>query len=196
MQRWLVAALGLLLAGCAGRPGEAAPGTARELGVAPPAQPPVRVPARSTAVAAPQPAPGVEEVDHRAKYRVELTAIYATLRRSCGECHGGAREPGPRTRMEFSDSLAWMVERGFVWPLDGAGSPLVVMMADGSMPPAGVEPRPSAEEIQALLVFIDDAGNWSTLAPDPALYGPYGFVLDQPEPEAPREPLDAGADGG
>jgi len=61
------------------------------------------------------------------------------------------------------DDMDEMVDQGFVVPLNAAESPLVQLMRDGSMPPPGVEPRPTDEDIDILVQYIDNPLFWSEI---------------------------------
>lgn len=50
-------------------------------------------------------------------------------------------------------------------PFNGALSPLVQVMVDGSMPPPGIAPRPSELEITMIRAFIDNPLLWPELPP-------------------------------
>jgi hypothetical protein len=82
-------------------------------------------------------------------------ALESWLASSCGSCHGntlgdaGASERIPLVNV--SDMLA----QGVIVPCNPDGSLLVQRLRDDSMPPPGVNPRPTAREIRELVAFID-----------------------------------------
>ena len=90
------------------------------------------------------------------------------LDKYCGACHGrpsdANAEPGP---LEFTDDVDRMVALGIIVPFDGGASPLVQVMADGSMPPRGVVPRPTESEITAIDEFIENPLLWPEQPPVP-----------------------------
>ena len=87
--------------------------------------------------------------------------VLVVLDEYCGACHGGPSnndvEPGP---LEFTDDIDRMVTLGIIAPFNGAFSPLVQVMGDGSMPPAGIVPRPTETEITMIRAFIDNPLRW------------------------------------
>ena len=80
----------------------------------------------------------------------------------CGSCHGAEaiREGNVQGGFDFVTDMDRMVEEGWVVPLSSEYSLLVQVMRNGSMPPPGVEPRPTRNDIQIVAQFIDNPLFW------------------------------------
>lgn len=72
---------------------------------------------------------------------------------NCQTCHSGDAAPGG-----FDDvtNVDRMIGQGLIVPGDAEGSPVYLRVAADEMPPAGVEPRPGADEREALAYWIDE----------------------------------------
>lgn len=81
------------------------------------------------------------------------SAARAVLTKHCGRCHADA--PGEGGFDGVAD-LKSLVSRGYLTPGDPAASKLLKRIADGSMPPAGVAPRPSAADIATVSAWVAD----------------------------------------
>ena len=74
------------------------------------------------------------------------------LKTYCSRCHSPDNPSGGFGVALDSQKL---VEKGKVVPGDAASSPIYRRAKNGTMPPATVEPRPSAEDIEVLRTWID-----------------------------------------
>jgi len=102
------------------------------------------------------------------------------LETHCGACHGAEARATDNVQgdLGYLDDLDRVVERGLIVALESGRSRVVQVMLDGSMPPRGVEPRPSAAEIAAVRAFIDR----------PAFYSDDAPSIDGPDSASPLEP--------
>ncbi len=73
----------------------------------------------------------------------------------CGNCHANGADQGGLANIDDYDSL---IDLGLIVPGDAAGSPLFARVEAGTMPPAGVMPRPSDTAIDRLGDYIDECG--------------------------------------
>ena len=93
------------------------------------------------------------------------------LDKYCGQCHGAG---GPAAGgMDYITDLAALVANDKVIPTLPDESPLYIRLATETMPPAGVELRPSADEVAAIYAWIK-AGAPSGPAPTNCL--DQGFI--------------------
>ena len=116
--------------------------------------------------------PGEEQAARRernkALYVQAMQGVNDVLQRNCSSCHGKDLPNAPcGLRFDNTDDLYVL---RLVAPLSFEDSPIVKVILDQSMPPPGVEPRPSADDLDALRAFIDDPLFWSTLPPDGGNY--------------------------
>jgi hypothetical protein len=161
-----VAALLLVAAGCGGDsndtegrspipPEETAPRSYRPT-------PPPRSFAPPNDPAPPRPAPPSEaelSAAQRARYVEAVQSVDTLLERHCGSCHSKSVPAAPcGLRFDHTDDL---VAVGLLAPLSAETSRVVQVIADGSMPPPGVMPRPTPSELDQLRAFIDDPSSWS-----------------------------------
>jgi mono/diheme cytochrome c family protein len=113
----------------------------------------------------------------------EITLLYL-----CGSCHGPEAIAKGNVQGGFDaiKDVDRMIQLGLVVPLHSAESRLVQMLRDGSMPPPGVEPRPTDIDIEIVAAFIDNPLFWDVPLPvTPALDGGAAVASE-----------DAAADGG
>ncbi len=94
----------------------------------------------------------VQSADCRADPPALQIQAQSVLQTYCSRCHGaeGSVEGG----MNYGADLAKLVARKKVLPGDPAGSRLYQRLEDGSMPPPGEKPRPSAAEIASIKKWI------------------------------------------
>lgn len=194
----LLAALSTLVVGCGSSSDDA-----EAQSPSPPAETaprPERPPAHSFAppsdTAPPAPAPPSEaelSQARRARYVESIRAIDGILARNCGACHSKSVPTAP-CGLRFDDTDDLDVLR-LVLPLSAETSPVVQVIADGSMPPPDVQPRPTPSELEQLRAFIDDPASWS----QPPLDGGRDLARAYADAEsnacdvAPPSGLDAGA---
>lgn len=84
------------------------------------------------------------------------------LGRLCGSCHGeeAIRSGNVQAGIDYIEDLDRLVDAGLIIALRSDDSLLVQMMDAGEMPPPGVEPRPTRNDILALRGFIDQPLFW------------------------------------
>lgn len=88
------------------------------------------------------------------------------LRTKCGQCHGSnLNELVAQGGMNYIDDVDALVQNGKLVPLQPGESLIVQYMLDDSMPPPGVSPRPTPEEIQVVLRFVESPENWPGYEP-------------------------------
>jgi WD40 repeat protein/mono/diheme cytochrome c family protein len=90
----------------------------------------------------------------RADQKLELTdQAKAVFKAHCYRCHGqnGSIEGG----VNYIGDLSKLVSRKKITPGDAAASRLYKRMDEGTMPPAGEEPRPTAAELAVIKKWID-----------------------------------------
>ena len=94
-------------------------------------------------------------------------SVTGTLDWFCGSCHGAQaiREGNVQGGFDSVADLDRMVTLGLVVPLSSVDSLLVQVMLNGSMPPPGVEPRPTRNDIQIVAQSIDNPLFWDSPAP-------------------------------
>jgi mono/diheme cytochrome c family protein len=80
------------------------------------------------------------------------TSVQALLATDCGTCHGP--DSPALGGMNYVSDLVALVAKGKVIPGDPEGSLLYSRIAKDQMPPAGVEPRPTAAEIDLVRDWI------------------------------------------
>jgi hypothetical protein len=85
------------------------------------------------------------------------------LAENCYACHGqgGSASGG----FDYVRDTERLITTGKIVPGDAAGSPLFQRMETRSMPPAGVEPRPSDDDVELIQIWIDET--LVTEDPDP-----------------------------
>jgi len=94
--------------------------------------------------------------------------VLGILYEHCGACHGRPSDaeanavPGP---LEFTDDIDRMVALGIIEPLNGAFSPLVQVMVDGSMPPLECGPGPVENDVTLIRQWIDNPNYWRERPP-------------------------------
>jgi hypothetical protein len=96
----------------------------------------------------------------------ERQILESFLRTQCATCHLPSSNPLTRTSdgLNDIDNFFYQVRAGTVIPGDSANSRLIIRMREpgiGSMPPLGITPRPTKEQIDRIARFIDDESNWS-----------------------------------
>jgi hypothetical protein len=91
-----------------------------------------------------------------------LSPIRSALTEQCGACHGAEAIAHRTVLGGFScvEDVDCMVELGLLVPLDSSGSRMIVLMRNGSMPPSGVQPRPTTEDIDRLARILDNPAYW------------------------------------
>jgi hypothetical protein len=97
------------------------------------------------------------------------------LRANCGPCHGPAlTQAQAQAGINFIGDIDQLVVAGLIVPLSSATSRIVVVMRDGSMPPApsGVPPVDGGSaaavteaDIELVASFIDNPRFWPDSAP-------------------------------
>jgi mono/diheme cytochrome c family protein len=88
----------------------------------------------------------------------ERHAVEASLRDSCGSCHGAEAAAAGNIQGELGEieNLLALVGNGQIRRCGSRESALLQRVRDGSMPPAGApNPRLSGEQIDALAAFVD-----------------------------------------
>lgn len=76
----------------------------------------------------------------------------AILDKNCSQCHGaGSPAAGG---MDYVTDLAALVANAKVIPSDPEGSPIYARISTDTMPPAGVEQRPSADDVVTIYKWI------------------------------------------
>lgn len=92
----------------------------------------------------------------------QLERVITVLETYCGDCHGTrARASGNvMGNLGYIDDLERLAEEGYVIPLGGGRSEIVVLMRSGSMPPRGASLRPSRADIQTIVDYIDAVPYW------------------------------------
>ncbi len=107
---------------------------------------------------------GCEELD---------AAVQNLLEDTCSGCHTGE---GASAQFDYVTDVEQLVQTGRIVPGDPDASPLMARVAGGQMPPAGVEPRPTEVEIDALEQWIGEC------VPDPLCeheqFVPIGEMLE------------------
>jgi hypothetical protein len=80
----------------------------------------------------------------------------------CADCHGqrAIEDGNVQGGIDYISDIDRLVEEGWIIPLRSAESPLIQIVNEGSMPPPGVEPRPTNEDILILRRFIDAPLFW------------------------------------
>lgn len=76
------------------------------------------------------------------------------LETTCAACHGSAS--AGQGDFDYVDNYAQLLSSGKIIPGDAAGSPLYARMDNGTMPPQGVQPQPTADQLSRLADFIND----------------------------------------
>jgi hypothetical protein len=106
----------------------------------------------------------------------------------CGDCHGErAIESGNvQGGVDYITDIDRLTLELWIIPLRSGESPLVQMMSEGRMPPPGVEPRPTNDDIQILRSFIDDPLLWPYVEP-PAVDAGSPPVGDAGSPPVPAD---------
>lgn len=98
------------------------------------------------------------------RYTTAYDAASAILERNCGSCHGKSLQEAPcGLRFDETDDRG---ATGLLVPLSFAESPFSQAILEGRMPPPGVEPRPTPDEIDPLRELVDNPELWSGLPPD------------------------------
>jgi mono/diheme cytochrome c family protein len=136
--RKLTIACGLMLAAASGFATQSSPG--------------VRYIALAPARAADEP-----KADAKAATPEELAAAaYASLEKNCGACHGEGKRLSRKAPVSPA-SYQVLLDKKLVVPGKPEESPLYTVMLDkdNPMPPAKVTERPTAEEMEAIRVWIE-----------------------------------------
>jgi mono/diheme cytochrome c family protein len=89
-------------------------------------------------------------------------AALNVLQSNCGNCHGQAaiNRNAISGGMDYIEDIDALVDNNKLVPLNSAQSPIVTRMQNGTMPPPGVEQRPTDQEIEAVARFIDNVAFW------------------------------------
>jgi mono/diheme cytochrome c family protein len=84
------------------------------------------------------------------------------LQSNCGNCHGQAAidRNAISGGMDYIEDIDALIDNNKLVPLNSAQSPIVNRMRNGTMPPAGVEQRPTDQEIDTVANFIDSVAFW------------------------------------
>jgi hypothetical protein len=190
-----VAGLLLVAAGCGGNSNDTedrSPSPPPEMEPRP-ERPPPRSFAPPNDPAPPRPAPPSEaelRAARRARYVEAVQSVDTLLERNCGACHGKSVPTSPcGLRFDNTDDLYAL---SLIAPLSVDSSRIVQVIVDGSMPPAGVQPRPTSSELDQLRAFIEDPEYWSGLRPDGRSYA-QAYADAQRNACAAPGPVDAGA---
>jgi hypothetical protein len=169
----LVAGLLLVAAGCGGNSNDTedqSPSPPAEMAPRP-ERPPPRSFAPPSDPAPPRPEPPSEaelSAARLARYVEAVQSVDTVLERNCGACHGKSVPTSPcGLRFDNTDDLYVLA---LIAPLSADASRLVQVIVDGSMPPAGVQPRPTSSELGQLRAFIEDPAFWAGLRPDGRSY--------------------------
>jgi mono/diheme cytochrome c family protein len=118
---------------------------------------------------------------------LEEAAARNVLMANCGSCHGPDAEPAVSGGIRFIDDWNELIEAGLIAILNSAGSRLIRVMQDGSMPPpASGLPAVTEADIDVVARYIDNPRYW-----------PYVPTLPEvADGGTATSPVDAGADGG
>jgi hypothetical protein len=76
------------------------------------------------------------------------------IRRHCSACHSGSTDAECAAGICYSIDLDELIARGDIVPGDPNASPLYRAVASGSMPPPGVTPALTDDEVQDIAQFI------------------------------------------
>jgi mono/diheme cytochrome c family protein len=191
-----VAGLLLVAVGCGGNSNgteDGSPSPPAEMAPRP-ERPPPRSFAPPSDPTPPRPEPPSEaelSAARRARYVEAVQSVDTLLERNCGACHGKSVPTSPcGLRFDNTDDLYVLA---LIAPLSADASRVVQVIVDGSMPPAGVQPRPTSSELDQLRAFIEgDASFWSRPGGDDRTDRAYSDALSN-ACDAPREPgFDAG----
>lgn len=112
----------------------------------------------------------------------QTSAGELVLETFCGSCHSPSAIGDGNGGFADMTDIDSLVRLGWLVPLRSSESLLVDVMLDGSMPPPGIEPRPTRADIMTVIHLIDNPLYWPD--PPPSL---------APEPEV---AADAGSDAG
>jgi hypothetical protein len=191
---------GLLLAACGGDSDDTevqSPSPPEETASRPDRPPPRSFAPPSDPPPRPEP-PSEAELSQarRARYVEAVQFVDALLERNCSACHGKSVPTSPcGLRFDNTDDLHALA---LIAPLSADASPVVRVIADGSMPPAGVQPRPTPSELDQLRAFIDDPSSWSEPPIDGRSYAAARADAESnacaPQPSADAGAPDAGID--
>jgi hypothetical protein len=110
------------------------------------------------------------------------------LAATCGYCHGPQLTPGQASAgINYIDDIDRLVAVGLIVPLNSAGSPLIQVMLDGSMPPPGSGyPVMTVADIDIIVYYIDNPRFWPVFPPP----------VVEVDAGVPSPAVDGGADGG
>jgi mono/diheme cytochrome c family protein len=206
-------ALWACVLGCGGRVGAESENAGPSSAV--PRANPAFVPPGSSAPTAPRPAPpratspsvppeavnpppqraSPESLDGELGSGLARAATENILSANCGVCHGPLADPGTSGGILFINDVDALVVAGLIVPFNSAGSRIVQVMRDGSMPPrtSGYPPVTEAD-IDVISGFIDNPRYWPDVdvtADRDAGTAPPPPVLDGGTPA-----VDPGADAG
>ena len=171
--------------GSSGRPTPAPPM------MGPAASPPIEVPP------APMALPPREGVS------LAKDAAENVLAADCGSCHGPAAAAAGSGGILFINDMDQLVAAGLIVPLNSAGSRIIQVMRDGSMPPPSAGYQVAGADIETVAAYIDNPRFWPGAAP-PAVVDagvasppPPSVPPPSPVPDAGAPPVaEPGADGG
>lgn len=108
------------------------------------------------------------------------------LMADCGRCHGPDAPVATSGGILFIGDVDKLIEAGLVVPLNSAGSRVIRVMEDGSMPPLGPGYFPVVQsDINTVAEYIDNPRFWPSLTTP----GLQDAGTDTPA-------VDAGVDGG
>ena len=121
----------------------------------------------------PSPAPLPEAAD------LARAAVENVLAANCYSCHGDLADPATSGGITFINDVDALVAAGLIVPLNSAGSRIVQVMRDGSMPPrASGYPPVSEVDLEIVSAFIDNPRFW----PDGAYAPPVADAGAAPAP--------------
>jgi mono/diheme cytochrome c family protein len=119
------------------------------------------------------------------------------LAADCGLCHGPGADAAGSGGILFINDLDALVEAGLIVPLNSAGSRIVQVMLDGSMPPASAGYQATNADIATLASYIDNPRFWPDLAPPTVADAGVGSPPTPPVLDAGAPPtVEPRADGG
>jgi mono/diheme cytochrome c family protein len=142
-----------------------------------PSPPPVYIPSSPATPARPAPAPTVaapatpppsvpQEPESSSSTQEDF--VENILGSNCGSCHGPAAPVAASGGIRFIDDVDQLVEAGLILPLQSVQSPIVRVIARGSMPPPGSDvPQMSEPDLDVIISYIDNPRFWPDVPTTP-----------------------------
>lgn len=101
-----------------------------------------------------------EPAESEGEYPLPGRSVRDVLDEFCGDCHGPQAGDNVQGDIDYILDIDRLVDEGWIVPIDSLRSPIIQMMEDGTMPPAGIQPRPSKDDITVVTRFIDNPDFW------------------------------------